>query len=448
MGIYGALATAVTGMQAQSFALEHISGNIANSQTTGYKRTDTSFVDLVPDSPPTRQNAGAVLGYSRATNTVQGDIKTAQEQTFLAINGDGFFAVENSVSETDDKLVFSGVERYTRRGDFTLDKRGYLVNGAGYYLKGLEIDRVTGNVSSSISKPVQITNDFLAPKPTTTINFNGNLPSYPLTANADKNVANSELVSGALLDGNNDVLGANADDFLKSSIAGGAVTVYDSSGAPVNVQFRWAKTANTPNDTWNMFYMENSNAGAGDVAWRNVDQSYVFGANGKLTPAVTDVTINALTVNGNNVGNLKMKHDLNKLTQFSDSNGRAKVTEISQDGYGAGELQGVSVDKTGRVSASYTNGQKVDIAQVELVSFNADNMLKKLDGGTFAATTGSGQPILGSSGSIIGGALEASNSDISEEFTKLIVTQQAYSAGTKIVSTSNDMLQAALNMVR
>src|SRR5215203_1041529 len=94
MGIFGALTTAVTGMRAQSFALENISGNIANSQTTGFKREDTSFVDLIPDNSPTKQLGGNVIANSRSTNSVQGDIQNASVSTYMAINGQGFFVVE------------------------------------------------------------------------------------------------------------------------------------------------------------------------------------------------------------------------------------------------------------------------------------------------------------------------------------------------------------------
>ena len=96
MGIFDALTTAVTGMQAQSFALQNISGNIANSQTTAYKRTDTSFEDLIQDTPPASQPAGSVVATARATNNVQGDIQTASIGTFMAINGDGYFVVEQA----------------------------------------------------------------------------------------------------------------------------------------------------------------------------------------------------------------------------------------------------------------------------------------------------------------------------------------------------------------
>jgi flagellar hook protein FlgE len=141
MGIYGALSTAVTGLRAQSFALENISGNIANSQTTGFKRIDTDFVDLIPDASQKRQTAGSVLAQSRSTNNLQGDVKGTSTGTNMAINGNGFFIVEPPIGQSDGSALFSGASYYTRRGDFELDKNGYLVNGSGYYLKGLPIDR-------------------------------------------------------------------------------------------------------------------------------------------------------------------------------------------------------------------------------------------------------------------------------------------------------------------
>ena len=126
MGLFGALTTAVTGLRAQSFALENVSGNIANSQTIGFKRIDTSFQDLIPDDIPSRQKAGNVMASSRATNTVQGDVQNASIGTFMAVNGDGFFVVAKPSSFVDGRPVFSGTNLYTRRGDFQPDKDGYL----------------------------------------------------------------------------------------------------------------------------------------------------------------------------------------------------------------------------------------------------------------------------------------------------------------------------------
>jgi len=195
MGIFGALNTAVTGMRAQSFALENVSGNIANSQTTAFKRMDTSFVDLIPDQVPSKQLAGSVAANSRATNTVQGDIQSSSIGTFMAINGDGFFVVGKPSSFVDNRPVFDGVERYTRRGDFQPDKNGFLVNGAGNYLMGIPVDPTTGNLVGSIPTLLQFQNDFLPAQATTQVEYRANLASYPLTPSQDVNIPGSELLN-------------------------------------------------------------------------------------------------------------------------------------------------------------------------------------------------------------------------------------------------------------
>src|ERR1051326_3974508 len=136
MGIFGALTTAVTGMRAQAFALENISGNIANSQTIAFKREDTGFGYLIPDDNPNQQLAGNVVANSRSTNTVQGDIQNASIGTFMAINGNGYFVVEKPTGFTGNTPTFGGTDLYSRRGDFNTDRNGFLVNGAGYYQIG------------------------------------------------------------------------------------------------------------------------------------------------------------------------------------------------------------------------------------------------------------------------------------------------------------------------
>ncbi|MFA6267543.1 MAG: flagellar hook basal-body protein, partial [Pseudolabrys sp.] len=175
MGIFGALTTAVTGMQAQAYALQNISGNIANSQTTAYKRTDTSFTDLLQDNIPSKQIAGSVNANSQQTNTVQGDVQNASVPTYMAINGGGFFVVEKPQSFADGRPSFSGVDLYTRRGDFTVDQNGYLVNGAGYYLMGIPIDATTGNLAGSVPEMLQFQNGFLPAQSTTEIDYRANL---------------------------------------------------------------------------------------------------------------------------------------------------------------------------------------------------------------------------------------------------------------------------------
>ena len=194
MGIFGALTTSVAGMRAQSFALENISGNIANSQTTAFKRIDSSFLDLIPETGTNRQIAGSVTAMSRSTNNVQGDVQAASVSTFMAINGDGFFSVQKPGGFSDNAPVFDGVDRYTRRGDFQLDKHGFLVNGAGYYLMGIPVDPTTGNLVGSTPQVLQFQSDFLPAQQTTKVDYRANLASYPLTTAHDTAVPGSELL--------------------------------------------------------------------------------------------------------------------------------------------------------------------------------------------------------------------------------------------------------------
>ncbi len=594
MGIYGALSSAVTGLRAQAHALENISGNIANSQTTGYKRIETDFLDLIPDAPISRQVPGAVLAQSRGTNNVQGDIKTVSDETFIALNSNGFFVVEPKVGQSDGNAVFSGTNFYTRRGDFEIDKDGLLVNGAGYYLKGLPIDTLTGNISGSVPEVIKLSNNFLPAQKTNRINYQANLPQLPKNTGYDPTDYNSELMEAAnylpgsttasragagglltngaldastvmtagesitvtvngtavkfdfydgeagaytgsdigidvrdatpgpaptidaalaamqaglrsaggpaaatatiaingadnleitlgsdyhasfsvagsagtmaalgLTAGNstaptrpdvNTIAAEDDAEFKANSIAGGAITVYAENGAPANVQMRWAKVdsgAAGGTDTWNLYYMSNSAATGTSPMWTRVDRDYTFAGDGSLSPAVPSTTISNLVVNGVALGDVELKHDTNGISQFADVNGTVNVSTLNQNGYGAGEFVSVAINDNGRVVATYSNGERIDMAQVVTAEFNAINKLKRLDGGVFATTSESGEAILDLSGSgVIGGALEASNTDISDEFTKLIVTQQAYAAGTRIVTTADKMLQEALNMIR
>lgn len=457
MGIYGALATAVSGMRAQSFALEHISGNIANSQTVGYKRIETTFVDLIPEAPLDRQVPGAVIAKSRSTNTDRGDVYATSNETNMALNGSGFFVVEPKVGQNDGVAVFGGSDFYTRRGDFDLDKDGYLVNGAGYYLKGLPVDAATGNVAGSVPEVIQVSNSFLAAVGTDKINYKLNLPQVPKNASYDPATAGSELLvagdyaADPTTAGAGEIQAVDVDTFLKQSIAGGALTTYSENGSPVNVQLRWAKTdsiATGGSETWNLFYMHDSAATGSDPAWQNAGVDYTFDASGVLTPAISSTTLSGLEVNGVTLGDVVLSHGSDGVSQFDDAFGQSKVTTLSQNGYPAGEFVSVQVNNSGRVVASYSNGEQVELAAIVTADFNASNQLKRLDGGIFAETSDSGEAIISTDSGIVGSSLESSNTDISEEFTKLIVTQQAYAAGTRIVSTSDQMMQEALNMLR
>jgi flagellar hook protein FlgE len=542
-----------------------------------------------------------VTTQSRSTNSVQGDVQTSSVATFMAINGAGFFAVQKPGTFTDGVPVFDGVDRYTRRGDFQIDKSGYLVNGAGYFLQGVPIDPTTGNPSGSSPQVLKFQNDFLPAQETTKIDYRANLASYPLTTAHDTSVQGSELIKpGSFSSGHNplvigtppapytdastsgtvqsnkatpsvpntgatllsglantdsisanfaaadtitvngivvtfvaagavgnqlnvtdsistllakidsltgtavpstitggaitlhsgttsnlsvtssnptafaalgftgtasatrggggtigtgQVVGNDNSTFLNESVAGGAVTTYDVSGAPVNLQFRWAKTDSSAlgpghTDTWNMFYQVNPNATGLQVAWQNANINFTFSASGQMSPAVPSITLTNAVVNGVSLGSPVINFGTGGVTQFADANGNVQVNQIQQDGFPAGQLQSVGVSANGRIVGNYSNGRNLDLAEISIATFNGTNFLKRVNGGAFEVTDESGGALFGKSGTIVGSSLEGSNTDIADEFTKLIVTQQAYSANTKVITTSNTMVQDLLNVLR
>jgi flagellar hook protein FlgE len=390
--------------------------------------------------------------------------------------------------------VFSGANYYTRRGDFELDNGGYLVNGAGYYLKGLPIDPVTQNISGSVPQVLQISSQFLPAQQTSRINYQLNLPQLPKTAQYQASQASgSELlnasdfvsitpnqpaaVTGAGTVATGDAIGTvlstgdtleitvggttrsftvvnsggssatqidtsatttvgdlithlnsqfanatfsvngdgrftvaanalgdnveivtddttgtggiglglatgtysptvsdalrlstrvanvaaqDADDFIAQSISGGAITVYAESGAPTNVQMRWAKvtsTANGGSERWNLFMLTNSTATGGQTAWQRVGDDFTFGTNGSPNPPVEYTELSGININGVAVGNVRLQHGPTGLTQFSDPNGTAEVTTLNQNGYAAGSFVSAAVNDKGRVVVSYDNGR-------------------------------------------------------------------------------------------
>ena len=208
MGIFDALTTAVAGLQAQSFALQNISGNIANSQTTGYKETNTAFQDLVSQASVGLQTPDGVTSRSVATNTVQGSITSTQVSTDMAINGNGFFVVAKPTGFVDNAPTFSGINDYTRAGDFTMNNNGNLVNSAGYYLMGIPVDGTTGNPLGSVPEVLQFSNNFIPAVATTSITYQANLPATPKSGVI--NPANFEANPIAGAPANAEILGSGA----------------------------------------------------------------------------------------------------------------------------------------------------------------------------------------------------------------------------------------------
>src|ERR1019366_2291142 len=251
MGIFDALNTSVAGLQAQSFALQNISGNIANAQTTGYKGIGTNFVDLVPDSTtPDRQVAGSVTAYARATISSQGTVSASTVATYMAINGEGFFSVQKAIGITDNTPGFSGVTDYTRRGDFQVNANGNLVNGAGYYLMGVAVDPKTGNPLGNVPTVLQFQNNFIPAQAPTAIQYAATLPTQPQTQASSAALAGTITANGGLNPSDfasNPLPVGTPAPLVNASITGTAVN--NQMGAPVPITAATALSGTAPSDS-------------------------------------------------------------------------------------------------------------------------------------------------------------------------------------------------------
>lgn len=421
MDLFTALQTSVSGLQAQSYAISNISGNIANSQTTGYKRVDTSFVDMMSETTPKREVAGSVLAQSQLTNTIAGNVVASSVPTNMSISGTGFFTVVQKSGDANGNATFSGTNAYTRRGDFAPTADGYLMNGAGGYLTGNNLNPLTGKVTST--GPINIGNPTLPAQPTTTITYAANLPATPNTS--------STAVP-------------------PNSIAGPSVTAYTSAGSPVTLNMRWVQTtsgaAAGKDSTWELYISDGS---SGDTQWKDSGKAFTFDSTGKLTtPASGPVSLANTTVSGYTFTNLSM--DISGgLTQYADASGAVTTNTLSQDGNTAGTLTSVAVSTDGKINGTFSNGAVVALATVGIAQFANPDGLKADSKGNYLQTAESGIATAGLNGSTLTGAsIEQSNTDIASEFSKMIVTQQAYSANTRVMSTAQTMMSDLLNVIR
>jgi flagellar hook protein FlgE len=464
MDIFNALQTAVSGLQAQSYALNNISGNIANSQTTGFKRVDTNFVDMVGEQPANQQVSGAVGSFSRLTNNVQGGLLSTGIPTNMALSGNGFFTVQSKSGDAVGQPTLSPTPRYTRRGDFQSDSQGYLVNGSGAYLTGQNFDPRTGQ--STGMGPIKISTAALPAKATTSITYAANLPQVPATKNAKGGDSDGTLLKsfgGTAITDFSKVTGAQSAEFQSKTLSGGEMTVYSVTGAPVTLQMRWAKLADadgTNPDKWNLYYLSNSKVPNNDdpattgvdesaaTAWTNVGIDFKF-TSGILAPPV-DPKITNLTIDGVKVNDsVALNIFKNSVTQYASTEGTVRTDTAVQDGFASGSLTALSVSAEGKIVGTYSNGNSAVVAQAGIVQFKDPNALKADTSGNYSATLASGDPLSGLNGTVVaGGQIEQSNTDVAGEFSKMIVTQQAYSANTRVMSTAQTMMSDLINIIR
>ena len=439
MSLFGAMNTAISGLTAQSDAFGNISDNVANSQTVGFKRVDTSFVDYLTTSSKSTNEPGSVVARPDYVNSVQGTITQSDKPLGLAIAGQGFFAVSQQTGQVNGNPTFNPVPFYSRAGDFALNKDGYMVNSAGQFLNGWSVDTTTGLTNQNALVPIQVPQTVFNPIATTRVELSANLPATPAAGTA---TATAPISSD--------------------------INVYDALGTAHAVTLSWSQ--NTSND-WTV------SVTAPDAATPAVGTATVrFGlASNNPVPAGTigqiGQTTGGLTSAGYSAGgaatldlalnfgsgpqtislNLGSYGGAGGITQFAGT--AYGLRGLTQNGVTSGGFTGVTTQGNGNIILNYDNGQTRVIAQVPLVTFNNPNALQRQNGQSFTATLESGTPRTepvgtNGAGTLVTSAVEGSNVDIASEFSKLIVAQRAYSANTKVVTTSDELLQQTIDMKR
>ncbi len=430
MSLFGAMTTAITGLNAQARALGHVSDNVANSQTVGFKRTDTTFISYLTESSQTVMRSGSVVARPDYTNTIAGTISQSENPLSLAISGQGFFSVALPTGTTNGQVTFDERQFYTRAGDFQLDEEGYFVNGAGYALQGWLTD-ATGDIDRTQLQPVRISQLVFNPIATSVIDFAANLP-------------------------------ADATEPVTTPL-----NVYDSLGTQQSMTMTWTPNGN---NSWTLDI--SSDAAGGSLGTIDV----LFGQ--AATPAVADGTIGGFAnATGSFAGSTGVSGDPASLTFSADFGQGAQtmtlnlgafdtasgvtqyageeytVRNLEDDGVPLGSYSSVSISDSGDISINYDNGQSRIIARVPITTFNNPDALQHLDGQAFMRTVESGEArttdaSTNGAGSLRVSAVEGSNVDIASEFSKLIIAQRAYTANTKVVTAADELLQDTINMSR
>jgi flagellar hook protein FlgE len=491
-------------MDAQAAALANISDNVANSQTVGFKETDTAFEDYVTTSTATFHSPGAVIALPEYTNTVQGTVTQVSDPTAIAISGNGFLPVQLPTSST----TFSPQQYYTRAGDFTTNVNGYLVNSSGYVLDGWPATNATGTTFNTTTlAPIQISQAPSPPVPTTAITLAANLPSTPATgttpytssmqindaSGATQTVdmtwtqvtAAGPVSASNAVSATNPVLANQWDLTLSSgsSYTGPMRVTFGTTPATAGMITGIATDPQATTVAGNDLTAAQATLTAANTA----ESASPSAANAAAVAAATTAVTNATTAQTNvaageaaattavpanqnygdpatvnlalnfgygiqNVGlNLGEFQTANGVTQFSGTS--FEVASQSQNGSAQGNFESVTIQATGNVVINYDNGSTKTIAQVPLANFASPDSLQQQDGQAFSATIQSGPANIVTAGtegtsSMVIGAVEGSNVDIATQFTQMIVAQRAYTANSKVITTADSMMQDALNMVQ
>jgi flagellar hook protein FlgE len=410
--------TGVSGMAAQANRLATTADNIANSDTTGYKRSSTEFSTLIMPNTSGSYNSGGVTTSIINSISAQGVLQYTTSVSDLAVNGNGFFVVQDP----------SGTPFMTRAGAFVPDGEGRLVNAAGFQLMAYSYEN--GVPAATVNgfdglEPVRISDSEMTATPSTEGFYTGNLPAgaTPVAA-ADRpstNSATAQYTAKSSLVAYDNLGNRMLLDVYFTNTGAGTwqVSVFDQAGATPGTSFPYAGGA----------------LGSANLTFDNTT--------GKLTGAVDSVS---LTIPSGAAFNL----DLSQLSQLGAG---FTVSGGATNGNAPSTIDKIQISQDGIIYAMYGDGSTKALYKIPLADVQSPDRLTVLAGNVYAQGTDSGPVRIGFAnegklGSIVSGALESSNVDIAEELTDMIAAQRSYTANSKVFQTGSDLMDVLVNLKR
>ena len=413
--------TALSGLNANSTAIDIVGNNLANLNTTAYKADTVEFQDLMSQQLGGSSASSQVgLGVSSAESVpqyTQGSITQTTGSYDAAIQGNGFFVV----SGPNNQLL------YTRAGDFTLDPGGHLQTASGQDVQGW-------NAVSGAVDPNSAVSNIVVP-------LNG---VRPATATANMS-ATVNLDSLATAGGTNGTYST-------------PIQVIDSQGGSHTLTVTFTKSATATNQWDYAVTIPDADLTTPSGGTPLASGTLTFDGNGRLaTPAATDAPVSVkiagladgasdLSVNWN----LYNSSGSGLVTQFAQTSG---VSATSQDGFQAGQISKVTISNGGLLVATYSNGQSATVGQIALASIENPGSMLSVGNNNLQPTVDTSAPAIGAAGSggrgqIVGQSLEASTVDIATEFANLMSFQQSYQANSRVLTTANQMTQDLIGLIR
>ncbi|MBI4239298.1 MAG: flagellar hook protein FlgE [Deltaproteobacteria bacterium] len=411
MGIFSALFSGVNGINSNGSVVSVIGDNIANVNTVGYKASRASFEDILAGS---ESNVGLGSRISSVDPLFgQGGFESSSSVTDMAIDGNGFFMVENAT----DSSAF-----YSRAGQFHINKDGFIVNANDERLQGYQVTSgaITSNVDSLVvsQAPVQ--------------------PSSSSTISVDANLNSNSTAPAAF---------SAANPTGTSNFSAG-VTVYDSLGNSHLVTIYFRKTAT---NEWQWYSLANgaevTNPTSG-VNYVGGSGTLSFNNSGALTSGSTSAAFTFLGAASQTLtfdfgtGTAASGTGLDGVTQFGSS---SAISNISQNGYASGSLLSIDVSSSGTITGNYSNGTTQTLGQVAIATFSDQQQLRRVGNNNFQETLNSGSPLIGAPGSsgkgtIVSSTLEQSNVDLANELIRMVIIQRGFQANSRTIATVNDLL--------